>query len=79
MNKISIDATGMLTEYMRTDSADITQRWFRRNCNDFDREELVAILDEILSSMIVNRTEHVLEDAAIEIDDKYDELYQKGE
>ena len=77
--EISITAMALLTEKMKTDDVYKTQKWFHDNKNDFEKEELIAIIDELLHGIYVYGIIQLLEDVGYELDREYDDLYQNCE
>ncbi len=75
-NKISINAVALLTEQMKTDNADKTLQWFKRNRNDFNADDLANIVEEFLRGIQEDGVIQLLEDVGCELDETYDDLYQ---
>ena len=54
-------------------------KWFERNANDFQKEELAFIARQLLYAVVVDCDEpdEVLADVALEIDSAYEDVYEK--
>ena len=73
--KASIGAMAMFTDVLRTDSPERTLAWLKMNGKQFDREELLKIIEEMIIAVNMYGIVQLLEDVGVEIDEKYDELY----
>lgn len=79
MNK-SVEAMSVFTDILRTQDVERHMDAIKKCCIDMERAELQNIICELITSVCVNCKlsvyEKVFTDAAIELDEKYDEQYQ---
>ena len=77
--RTSIGAMALFTEQCKTQEAHKVIRWFERNANDFQKEELAFIARQLLYAVVVDCDEpdEVLADVALEIDSAYEDVYEK--
>lgn len=75
----SVGALALLTEEMKSDDPEKVMNKLTELENDLDKSELLNIIKELLWGIKVYSADCILEDAAIELDGKYDEEYQKEE
>ena len=73
----SIKHVALLTQEMKKDDSKKVLDFFRKNKNEFEKEDLINIVDELLHGICEYKVKQILEDVGCEIDEKYDELYQK--
>lgn len=78
-HKISISAMALFTEQCKTQEAHKVIKWFERNANDFQKEELAFLVRELLYAIKVDcpDPDEVLTDVALEIDEAYEEAYDQ--
>lgn len=76
----SIKAMVAFTEILKTQDVETHMDAIMKCCSDMERKELQSIIYELINSVCVNCRlsvyEKIFDDAAIELDEKYDEQYQ---
>ena len=77
--KISIQAMALFTEQCRTKEAHEVIRWYERNANDFQKEELAYLVRQLLYAVKVDcdDPDTVLFDLAVQADEDYEEAYDQ--
>ena len=77
--KTSIQAMALFTECCKRKGAVNTIRWFEANANDFQKEELVNIVRELLYGIKVDsdNPNEILSDIGVELDEMYEEAYDQ--
>ena len=77
--RTSIGAMAIFTEQCKTKRPHEVIKWFERNANDFQKEELAFIARQLLYAVVVDCDEpdEVLADVALEIDEAYEDAYEK--
>lgn len=75
--RISIDAMALFTEECKKRGGNSVAHWFERNQADFEKVELLNLVQELLWSIATNNADKVLEDAAFELDEKYEFEYDE--
>lgn len=77
--RTSIEAMALFTEQCKTQEAHKVIKWLERNANDFQKEELYNIARELLYAVVIDcdNPDEVLTDVAIEIDEAYEDAYEK--
>ena len=73
----SVGALALLTEEMKSDNPEKVMNKLTELENDLDKSELLSIIKELLWGIKVYCANCILEDAAIELDEIYDEEYQE--
>lgn len=75
--RISVDAMALFTEECKKRSGNSVAHWFERNQADFEKVELLNLVQELLWSIANGgTTNEILTNAAIELDEKYEDEYQ---
>lgn len=77
--RTSIGAMALFAEQCKTKRPHEVIRWFERNADDFQKEELAFIARQLLYAVVVDCDEphEVLIDVAVEIDGAYEDAYEK--
>lgn len=77
--KTSIVAMALFTEQCKKQEAHKVIKWFERNANDFQKEELAFLVRELLYAIKIDCADpdEILTDVAIEIDEAYEDAYEK--
>ncbi len=78
----SITAMAIFTELLKTGDVEQHMDEIKECCNHMENDELKNIVLELITSIFVNCRlsiyTNVFEDAAIELDEKYDKKYDKN-
>ena len=77
--KTSIQAMALFTEQCRTKEAHEVIRWYERNADDFQKEELAYLVRQLLYAVKVDcdDPDTVLFDLAAQADEDYEEAYDQ--
>ena len=77
--KTSIGAMALFAEQCKTKEAHEVIRWFERNANDFQKEELAYLVRQLLYAVKVDcdDPDTVLFDLAAQADEDYEEAYDQ--
>ena len=77
--KTSIQAMALFTEQCRTKEAHEVIRWYERNADDFQKEELAYLVRQLLYIVKVDcdDPDTVLFDLAAQADEDYEEAYEQ--
>ena len=77
--KTSIQAMALFTDCCKRKGVVNAIRWFEVNANDFQKEELVNIVRELLYGIKIDsdNPDDIISDIGVELDDLYEEAYDQ--